>query len=270
MGVGNSLVGSQTFDAIGGGFFAGGVVPLTNGNYVVCSPDWSNGALTKVGAVTWANGTTGISGVVSPAISLVGSSAHDTVGFGFFGGGGVTPLPNGNYVVSSPDWSNGVINGRFGAVTWGNGITGIKGVVSAANSLIGDTASTRVGGGFFGEGGVTALTNGNYVVASPDWSNGATNRVGAVTWGSGTAGITGVIGTANSLVGSTALDGIGSIRFSGGGGVIPLSNGNYVVSSPDWDNGAVNAVGAITWGNGYTGLIGTVSAAKQLGRQQGE
>ena len=264
VGVGNSLVGSQTFDAIGGGFFEGGVVPLTNGNYVVWSPDWSNGAIGSVGAVTWGNGTTGITGVVSPAISLVGSSANDTVGFGFFGGGGVTPLSNGNYVVSSPDWGNGVVRGRYGAVTWGNGTTGIAGVVSAANSLIGNAADARVGGGFSGEGGVTALTNGNYVVSSPDWDNGTVTNAGAVTWGNGTTGITGVVGTANSLVGSSEGDLIGSIRFFGGGGVIPLSNGNYVVSSPDWDNGAVANVGAITWGNGLTGIIGTVGVSNSL------
>ena len=48
-------------------------------------------------------------------------------------------------------------------------------------------ANDGVGGEF---NGVTALTNGNYVVSSPGWTNGAAASAGAVTWGSGTAGVT--------------------------------------------------------------------------------
>ena len=51
-----------------------------------------------------------------------------------------------------------------------------------------------------GSDGVMALTDGNYVVESSHWNGG----MGAVTWGSGTAGVTGVISAANSLVGSIA------------------------------------------------------------------
>ncbi len=40
-----------------------------------------------------------------------------------------------------------------------------------------------------------ALTNGNYVVASENWNG---NR-GAVTWGNGTSGSSGVVTTTNSL-----------------------------------------------------------------------
>ena len=79
---------------------------------------------------------------------------------------------------------------------------------------------------------MTALSNGNYVVSSPNWTNGAAADAGAVTWGSGTAGVSGPVSAANSLVGSTANDGVG------GDGVTALSNGNYVVSSPNWNNGA--------------------------------
>ena len=50
---------------------------------------------------------------------------------------------------------------------------------------------------------VTALSNGNYVVISPYWDNGAIANAGAVTWGSGTSGVTGPVSSANSLVGST-------------------------------------------------------------------
>ena len=53
---------------------------------------------------------------------------------------------------------------------------------------------------------MTALSNGNYVVRSPSWDNGAATDAGAVTWGSGDEGVSGVVSAANSLVGSTAND----------------------------------------------------------------
>ena len=190
----STLVGSTESDQVG----RSGVTALTNGNYVVSSPNWDNGAVADAGAVTWGNGTTGISGAVSPATSLVGSTANDVVGFH-----GVTALTNGNYVVRSQNWSNGTVSAA-GAVTWGNGTTGSSGVVSAANSLVGSTANESVG-----FPSVTALTNGNYVVSSQYWDNGAVLNVGAVTWGNGTTGISGVVSAANSLVGSTANDLVG-------------------------------------------------------------
>src|SRR5208337_2536790 len=223
----NSLVGSTANDEVGSE-----IGPLSNGNYVVVSPAWSNGAAANAGAVTWASGTAGVSGPVSATNSLVGSTANDGVGGG--ANGGVTALSNDNYVVTSPTWNNGAASSA-GAVTWGSGTAGVSGPVSAANSLVGSTANDSVGGGNEEAGSsVTALSNGNYVVSSPDWANGAAASAGAVTWGSGTAGVSGPVSAANSLVGSTANDSVGS----GGGGVTALSNGNYVVSSPEWTNGA--------------------------------
>ena len=137
---------------------------LSNGNYVVSSPDWTNGAAANAGAVTWGSGTAGVSGPVSATNSLVGSTANDDVGSV---DGGVTALSNGNYVVSSPDWTNGAA-ADAGAVTWGSGTAGVSGAVSATNSLVGSTANDYVG-----SGSVTALSNGNYVVSSPNWTNGA-------------------------------------------------------------------------------------------------
>jgi hypothetical protein len=60
----NSLVGSHVGDAVG---LYGGVTALRNGNYVVVSPSW-NGR----GAVTWGDGTVGITGPVDETNSLVG------------------------------------------------------------------------------------------------------------------------------------------------------------------------------------------------------
>ena len=64
----------------------------------------------NISAVTWANGSTGLTGTVSPSNSLVGDQGAE---FGGGGGGdqvgigGIVPLVNGNYVVESPYWSNG-------------------------------------------------------------------------------------------------------------------------------------------------------------------
>ena len=85
-----------------------------------------------------------------------------------------------------------------------------------------------------GSGGVTALSNGNYVVVSSSWDNGAVNSAGAATWCNGTTGAIGTVSAANSLVGSTAADNVGNP------GVTALSNGNYVVASRFWDNGAAS------------------------------
>ena len=249
----NSLVGSTANDNVG----STGVAALTsNGNYVVASPNWDNPSPAKVnvGAATWGNGTTGVVGAVSAANSLVGSTANDLVG-----NNGVTALTNGNYVVLSPYWDKPTpATANVGAVTWGNGTTGIVGAVSAANSLVGSTA-----GDFVGSTGVTALTsNGNYVVASPNWDNPSPAKVdvGAATWGNGTTGVVGAVSAANSLVGSTAGD------FVGSNGVTALTNGNYVVLSPNWDNPSPVTVdvGSVTLGNGNTGTSGAVTSANSV------
>ena len=73
------------------------------------------------------------------------------------------------------------------------------GAVSAANSLVGSTADDQVGQ-------VTALKNGNFVVASRRWDNGAASDAGAATWGNGATGITGPVGFLNSLVGVVTDD----------------------------------------------------------------
>jgi hypothetical protein len=235
----NSLVGSTSGDGVG----THNVTVLSNGNYVISSPDWDNGTVVDAGAVTFGTGAIGVSGAISAANSLVGSSPDDQVGF-------TEPLDNGNYVVWSPVWDDGLIP-DVGAVTWVNGATGLTGVVSAANSLIGSTAGDHVGY-------VAPLTHDNYLVISPDWDHGTIADVGAVTWVNGAAGMVGIVSAANSLVGSTAGDQVGSHYAA------RLSNGNYVVCSPAWDNGAISDVGAVTWGSGTTGLTGVVSPANSL------
>lgn len=240
----STLTGSSANDHVG----RDGIVVVGANNFVVISTSWENAGASYAGAVTWVNGSTGLSGVVSASNSLVGTTASDRVGYN-----GVTTLSNGNYVVASAYWNNGVANGNYGAVTWGNGNSGIAGSVSSSNSLIG-TASYDV----VGVGGVTALSNGNYVVASYSWSNGGASAAGAVTWGNGSNGITGPVSTSNSLVGTTTQDYVGN-------GVVALSNGNYVVASFIWNDGVPDGFfGAATWGNGSSGITGAVSASNSL------
>ncbi len=249
--VGNSLVGSNYGDRIGDG----GVVVLSNGNYVVSSPGWTDGSMPSVGAATWGDGSRGVSGRVSPGNSLVGTAYGDVVG-----SGGTIALNNGNYVVISSRWTNGITNGSFGAVTWGDGRSGIRGRVSANNSLVGARAGDMVGsGGYTSIAGVTALNNGNYVVVSANWANGDVSGAGAVTWGDGRTGIRGPVSVGNSLVGTTLSDEVGS------NGVTALINGNYVVASPNWSNGVWGrALGAATWADGRIGSSGTVRAANSI------
>jgi hypothetical protein len=244
----NSIFGGTAGDEVGNG-----VVALTNGNYVVVSVSWDNPATgaTQAGAATWGNGQGGTVGLVSTSNSLVGGATSDSVG------GVVASLTNGNYIVGSPAWNNpmsGAVD--VGAATWCNGASPTVGLVSTSNSLVGGTANDNVGTA------LVALTNGNYVVRSLNWDNpeGPVANVGAVTWGNGATGTTGVVTASNSLIGGTAEDQVGN-------GTVPaLTNGNYVVTSTNWDNpetGAMNA-GAATWCSGTSPTSGMVSASNSL------
>ncbi|MEO1059112.1 MAG: hypothetical protein AAFY28_19555, partial [Actinomycetota bacterium] len=226
----------------------GGVTVLTNGNYVVRSDLWSDGPLAFVGAVTFGDSTTGVTGPITTANSLIGPTSNDQVG-----SGGVTPLTNGNYAVTSPLW-DGPGGADVGAATLGDGTTGVAGPVTPANSLHGTSAADRVG-----SHGATALPNGGYVVASPTWDSGVLDDVGAVT-PAPAAGAVGAVTVANSLHGTSQNDNVG---FSG---VVALTNGNYVVASEAWDNpvGPVSNVGAVTFVDADAGPPGPVSAVNSL------
>ncbi len=240
---GNSLVGSQANDSVGGG----NVAALSNNNYVVADPYWANLSAANAGAVTWCNGVTGCTGTISPTTSLVGSQVNDSIGLN-----GVAALSNGNFVVSSPLWDNSSV-ADVGAVTWCSGVSGCTGPVSASNSLVGSQLGDEVG-----SGGITALSSGNYVAASPVWNDVAVAHAGAVTWCQGTTGCAGPVSSSNSLAGSQTNDGVGS------NGILNLSNGNFVVRSSSWSNGALASAGAVTWCRSTGGCTGLVSATNSL------
>ena len=236
----STLQGSSASDNVGQN-----VREVGAGNVLVMSPGWNNGAVENAGAVTWISGTTGLDGVVSETNSYVGSSTNDLVGLN-------TPndLTNGNVVFLTPSWDDGAIIDA-GAATWVSGNAFGGGVVGVANSLIGSTNGDLVGSK------VTALTNGNYVVSAKGWDAGGVVDAGAATWGNGTSGTAGVISSANSLVGVVPYDGVYMFATA-------LSNGNYAVGMPVWDNGPTTDVGAAVWGDGAIGTSGAIVAANSL------
>uniref|UniRef100_UPI000A6A2F72 two-partner secretion domain-containing protein n=1 Tax=Aquitalea magnusonii TaxID=332411 RepID=UPI000A6A2F72 len=244
------------------------VQALSNGYYAVISSNWGHGR----GAVTIANGSSGVTGTVSAANSLVGTTQGigdsggntyytTTTGYrNYYGGdavgsGGVTDLGNGNAVVSSTNWSS-----NRGATTFMSLASPLTGAVSSSNSLVGSTAGTAVGydstyhQNYISNGDqvgtVTKLGNNNYVVTTTAWNG----HEGAVTFASGTTGISGAVSSSNSLVGSSSGDNVGS------GGVVSLSDNDYVVLSPVWSSYR----GAVTRGSGSTGVTGSISSSNSI------
>ncbi len=182
----NSLVGSSVSDSV----CWGGVAALANGNYVVRSYSWDNGANADAGAATFCSGETGCNGVITPANSLVGSAAGDRVSEG-----SINALSNGNYVVASPWWDNAGIDAA-GAATWCNGTSGCSGAITPSNSLVGNTTTNQVGLG------VIVLNNGNYILKSHGYDLDGIPNAGAVTWADGSTGICGYINSSNSVIGN--------------------------------------------------------------------
>ena len=232
----NSMVGKDGDNLVS----TDAIVALANGNYVFGSPNFSSldPLLYHGGAATWVSGSTGTPvGYVSTTNSLVGHS-DDALGYD-----GIVALTNGNYVVISRYWSGGK-----GAVTWANGAAAATGFADAAtNSLVGSVQND------FQDATVVALSNGNYVVSTPKWDGGGTDK-GAVTWGNGASGSYGMIGYGgNVLTGSTSGD-------MAGASTVVLTNGNYVTCAP----GFSSQKGALSWGNGSGGTTGTVSTLNSL------
>ena len=221
------------------------VTALTNGNFVVTDPQWTDGVNTNLGAVYLYHGAT-----LTNIMRITGSHANDQVG-----SGGIQVITNGNFLILSRYWANGSAT-NAGAVTWCSASNGPRGnvgfsnVVSSANSLVGAYANDSVGY----EQTINILSNGNYVVISPSWNN----TYGAATWGSGSTGVVGVVSSSNSRVGATAGDFlIGQIKA--------LPNGNYCIYLPYFDvNGGVVDQGASSWGSGTGPSTGGISAANSL------
>ena len=257
---GNSLSGGTQGDRLS----SGGIVALSDGGFVIVSPDYSyqpgSTLISKAGAVHWvAAGDSPKGSTNQYTKAIVGEFSNDRIS-----SGGVTALNNGAFVVASPEW-----NSKRGAATFvGNGSSLNFITVNSTNSLTGASANDQVS-----LGGITKLSDGNYVVNSFKWNG---NR-GAVTWVNGTNGhitssVGGITSTSlantvvnnNSLVGSIVNDYVGSINTADGvGGVVALDNGRYVVGSSNWGTGFVTQNGAVTWSDA-NGVRGEVSESNSL------
>ena len=149
----STVTGSSTGDLVG----LDGLTEVGTSDFAILSVSWHDGS-DSVGAVTWVDGDTGLNGEVDTGNSLVGNLDGDLAG------SGVTVLGNGDFVVSSPFWDNGVTT-DVGAVTFADSVTGVGGQrVEAANSLVGTAPGDNVG-----SGGVTPLSGDKYAVSSPNW-----------------------------------------------------------------------------------------------------
>ncbi len=253
----NSIVGSRQGDMVGRGWengdgagFRDFVTVLPNNNFLIHSPNWTNGATGagKAGAITFCNVAENCIGEISDSNSLVGSSALDFVGY-TASWPSIKVLANGNFVVQSSRWNHGA-HSKAGAATFGDRSLGVRGVISAANSLVGTGPMENVGAN------VIALTNGNYVVQSSGWDNGAIVDAGAVVFGNGVTGISGNISASNALVGTSSGDGV----FNGLQNVFALRNGDYVAVNPSWSKNGIASVGAVTYCNGSTGTTGPITS----------
>lgn len=252
----SSAAGAQQLDIHGPSGsvrFGAQFAMLPNGNVVIADPAWAPASNpgARFGAVYL------FSPDGTPINTLTGSTPNDQVGEG-----GITVLASGDYVISSPDWTgfNDAILAAApsaGAVTWASATTGVgngtSAVVSPNNSLVGSHTNDFVGQ-------VYALPNGNYVVASSNWSSNPNivgsqvSHDGAVTWGNGVGGTSGLVSTSNSLTGSVTNDAIGNY------GIKVLPNSNYVVLSGSWNG----LRGATTLLHGNALVSAQVSAANSL------
>ena len=108
------------------------------------------------------------------------------------------------------------------------------------------------GSGRFGQQTIV-LPNGNIVVTDPNFSEAGKTNIGAVYLFDGAS-----LSVISILKGSTNNDQVG------GGGIVVLKNGNFVVASGIWDNGSIIDAGAITLCNATTGCDGFVSPVNSL------
>ena len=230
VGSGNSLVGSTAGDQVGSGLW-----DTLGSRIAILSPNWNNGgSAAAAGAMTWADAGSAMTGPVTVANSLVGGSTNDRVG-----NNGIDFLTGTLSAVRSTNWS-----GNAGAVTWITNAAPLTGLVSSTNSLVGSSANDFVGSGGFSYG------SGYEVLRSTSWNG---NR-GAVTWIDGTAPVTGVVSSLNSLVGAALSDSVGN------SGINFLANGDYYVRSTSFNSSA----GAVSIGAAAGGIAGVVSGANSL------
>jgi phosphodiesterase/alkaline phosphatase D-like protein len=193
-------------------------------------------------------------------VALVAQAASSDLlgpaGSGKFGTA-VYTLPNGNFVVTDPEFSSGP-QLKIGAVYLYAGTSH-----NLLNTMTGTTNNDMVG-----SGGIEILKDGSFVVVSPRWNNGAATLAGAATWCDPTSGCPATVTAANSLVGDQTGDNVGTNwaltagAFADSGDITPISGSAYLVRSARWGGNK----GAVTFcaSGSDSNCHGAVSAANSL------
>lgn len=160
--------------------------------------------------------------------SITGDNANDNLG-----SGGITSLPNGNYLIRSEfDDVNGVVDAS--SVKLINGVTG-EVIATIAGDVLNDN---------LGNTGFTNLPNGNFLIRSEfDDVDGVVDA----------SSVTLVNGTSGAVIATLAGDDTGDKL--GNSGITLLPNGNFLIrSSVDDVDGVINA-STVKLINGTTGTV---------------
>ena len=224
--IGSTLAGNAANDYLG----RSSVTALTNNNFVIASA-YDDVGVSNAGSVMLINGATG----AQIGSTLAGNAANDYLGFS-----AITALTNNNFVIASEYDNLGGSVVDAGSVILVSGATGAQ----IGSTLAGNTASD-----FLGFSGITALTNNNFVIASP-YDDVGVSDAGSVMLVNGATGA--LIGT---IVGDTASDQLG-YSF-----ITALTNNNFVIASENDNVGGITDAGSVMLINGATGAqIGSTLA----------
>ena len=217
----NSLTGATASDRIG--FTAA----LSNGNYLVLSPAFDAAGQADVGAITLARGDVGMAGTLSAVNSLVGGRAADRLGADLNNNQGAVALSAGRFLVGSPNFdlqSGQVAFLDAGAVTFGDGWTGMAGALNTSNSYIplGNT-------GLYTGQTIARLKNGDGIIVTSRLdtfvNNVRVDDAGAVTFVARGAK-PGVIDPVNSVFGTMPGEGV-TLRYD-----FNAATGELIVGRP--------------------------------------
>ncbi len=197
------------------------ITSLSNGNYVFGNPNADVGGIINSGAVILASGTTG-----TEVSRINGFNSNE-----YFGSNGITALNNGNYVFGNQNAGvNGVVTA--GTVILANGNTGTE--ISRINGVNPNDN--------FGNGNITALSNGNYVFGNPNAQINGITGAGTVILANGNTGT-----EINRISGVNPSDALGNLDITA------LSNSNYVFGSPFATINGNASAGTVILANGNTG-----------------
>ncbi|NER97309.1 MAG: filamentous hemagglutinin N-terminal domain-containing protein, partial [Symploca sp. SIO1B1] len=210
-------------------FGSGEITALSNGNYVFGNPFADIGMIRNAGTVILADGATG-----TEINRISGVNEND-----FFGSRSIIALNNGNYVFGNPNANIGMAV-NAGTVILADGTTGME-----INRISGNPND------FFGEGQMTALSNGNYVFGNYLATIGGFMSAGTVILADGTTGM-----EINRISGANEND------LFGVDNITALSNGNYVFGNSNATIGGLGDVGTVILADGTNGTeINRVSGA---------